>query len=79
MEPTMAKKKTSRRPYTTLGRRFLSVLEVGGRKYNVLVGLAKSLGHTEQFARATLTRLVRAGHVCITNCQGGAIVALAKS
>jgi DNA-binding transcriptional regulator PaaX len=74
----MANKK-KRRPYTTLGRRFLSVLDTGARKMNVLIGLAKSLGHEDKFARTTIRRLARAGIVTVTNCQGGATVALAKA
>lgn len=75
----MANKKKTRRPYNTFGRRILAVLESGARKLNVLIGLARTYGHGEKFARRTVQRLEGAGLVRITNRnRGGITVALAQ-
>lgn len=64
----------TRRPYNTLGRRILSILREGGRrKHNVLVGFAKSIGHSEDFFQRAIARLARAGLVRTVNCRRGGL------
>lgn len=73
-------KKNARRPYNTLGRRILAVLETGARKYTVLRGLAAAHLHTEKFLQRTLERLQKNGLIVKANHnRGGLVYELART
>jgi len=64
----------STRHFDTLGRRILAVLELGPRKFNVLLGAFDS----ETRLRSTLKRLRADGQIVLKHQRGGVQYALPK-